>query len=70
MSVAGDIIDDLKFAPADKARVLTGLSGVFLVSMFVVIGVFGTPESAAQTIHQVSGVSLQKVASSFSGGVQ
>ena len=69
MSVAGDIIDDLKFDRTEKARALTGLAGVFVASIFVVIGVFGSPDSSVDGYVQTSGDTLQKASSEFSGGL-
>ena len=70
MSVAGDIIDDLKFDRTDKVRVLTGLAGAFAASIFVVIGVFGSPDYSVDNYVQAGEGTLQKVSSDFSGGVQ
>ena len=59
MSVAGDIIDELKFDLAVKAQAVTFLSGVLAISIFVVIGVFGVPENSAHSYIGTSGTALE-----------
>lgn len=70
MSVAGDIIEDLRFDSADKRRALTGLFSVVAVSIFLGIGFLSgaAPSDPLQT--QASDVSPQKSASLYSGGRQ
>ena len=68
MSVAGDIIDDLKFDRSDKVRAITGFTGIFTASIFVVISVFSLPESASAGQVQASGLMIEKAATSFVGG--
>ena len=70
MSVAGDIIDDLKFDRTDKVRAITGVSGVFAASIFVAIGIFNAPKTALAHQIEASGVLMEKASNNSIGGVQ
>ena len=70
MSVAGDIIDELRFDRTEKVRAVTGFMGVFVASIFVVIGVFGMPQYAASAYTPDSSSNLEKASNNFVGGNQ
>ena len=70
MSVAGDIIDDLKFRKSDTAIALSGVFGLVAISAFIMIGILGTTAASDGLIVQANNVSMDKTASTFAGGVQ
>lgn len=70
MSVAGDIIDDLKFSPKVQYGTMIGFFGAAALVIFVVIGFSGASQSSDELLQASNSVVLVKAEPPVSGGDQ
>ena len=69
MSVAGEIIDDLKFDRSEKMQAVTGMMGVVAVSIFIVIGFLGDAQKSSAAYASAGDIAPEKSSTLFVGGI-